>query len=95
MCVLAEDESLSAYSRKRLSMSFQKPEVPNKRCKSHSPKEENIHFPQEETINWTRVAKRFGGTKSNAGQVLKEVAVKRGIDIQRLGNKKSLSSLNT
>ena len=102
MCVLAEGESLSAYSRKRLSMSFQKPEVPNKRCKSHSPKEENIHwdvngavaflehFPQEETINWTRVAKRFEGTKSNAGQVLKEVAVKRGIDIQRLENKKSL-----
>ena len=83
MCVLAEGESLSAYSRKRLSMSFEKPERPAKRHKSHSPKEDNIvwdvkgaveflqNFPEEKTINWTGVARRFGGTKGNAGQVLK------------------------
>ena len=99
MCVLAESESLSAYSRKRLSMSFEKPEMPAKRHKSHSPKEENIEwdvkgaveflqqFPEEETINWTRVARQFGGMKGNAGQVLKELAVKHGIDIQKLEHK--------
>ena len=99
MCVLAESESLSAYSRKRLSMSFEKPDKPAKQPKSHSPKEENIEwdvkgaveflqtFPEEETINWTRVARQFGGVKGNAGQVLREVAAKHGIDIQKLDHK--------
>ena len=33
MCVLAESESLSAYSRKRLSMSYEKPDKPAKQPK--------------------------------------------------------------
>ena len=99
MYVLAESESLSAYSRKRLSMSFEKPDKSAKQPKSHSPKEENIEwdvkdaveflqtFPEGETINWTRVARQFGEVKGNAGQVLKEVAEKHGIDTQKLEHK--------
>ena len=99
LSVLAEGESLSAYRRKRLSMSFENLETPAKRQKSHSPKDDSIkwnvqgavesltHFPSEETINWTAVARCYGGTEPNAGQVLKEIAFKHGIDIQQLEHK--------
>ena len=99
MCLLAEGESLSAYNRMRLSMSFEQTETPSKKHKSHSPREENItwdwegaveslrNFPEEEIVNWTGVARRCGGTTGNSGQVLKEVAMKCGIDIQKLEHK--------
>ena len=101
--VLAEGESLSAYSRKRLLMSFEKLDTPTKQKKSHYPKEQNIQwdvdtaieslkdFPEKETINWTATAKKHGATQSNAGQILKEAAIKRGIDVQKLEHKEENS----
>lgn len=74
-------------------MSFEKPDKLAKRMKSHSPKEESINwdvnaaveslsdFPENATINCTAVARRNGATQTNTGQVLKEVAVKGGIDV--------------
>lgn len=82
MNMLAEGESLSSYNRKRLSMSFKKPDTPNKRRKSHSPNEANNiswnvtaaveslkDFPENEIVNWSAVAQRRGATRCNGGQV--------------------------
>ena len=101
MSVLAEGESLSAYNRKRLSMSFERPDKPAKRLKSHSPGEENItwdvraavksldFFSEDATINWTAMTRRYGATQRNAGQVLKEAAGKVGIDVSKLEHKEN------
>ena len=62
-----------------MSMCFHKPDFPPKIHKSHSPKEKNIALdvngsikvvrqcPKEETINWPRVARRFGATEIERG----------------------------
>ena len=100
MSVLAEAESLSSYSRKRLSYSFDSP-VPAKRRKSHSPNEQNLcwdvtsamealqNFPTNEKINWSSMARKFNIHQTNGGQVLKEMAQKHGIDTKTLEQKAS------
>ena len=98
MTVLAEAESLASYSRKRLALSFQKPSIPQP-LKSHSPREENMswdvnnamselqNFPLNTKINWSAMARKYNIPHTNAGQILKETAIKHGIDTSRLENK--------
>ena len=58
--MLAEAESLGSYTRKRMSMSFGTPQVPNKRHKPHSPSDKNQSWSHEaaqrylETFPFTR-----------------------------------------
>ena len=91
MLVLAEAESLSSYGRKRLALSYEKPETPQK-TKSHSPNEQNMswdieealteleNFPPDKKINWSEMATKHNIPGKNSGQVLKETAKKHGID---------------
>ena len=95
MSVLAEAESMSSYSRKRLALSYEQPTTP-KRKKTHSPKDTNMtwdiegamkeleNFPPNQKINWSSVARKYAIPQRNAGQVLKETAAKHGIDTFRL-----------
>ena len=92
MSVLAEAESMASYSRKRLALSYERPTTP-KRRKSHSPKEANIidgameeleNFPPNQKINWSSMARMYEIPQKNAGQVLKETAVKHGIHTSTL-----------
>ena len=96
MTVLAEAESLSSYSRKRLALCFEKPGEPSKKRKSHSPSDCNSTwdvdaalleletFPEDQTINWSKMARKYSIPQNNGGQVLKEVAKRKGIDVSRL-----------
>ena len=95
MSVLAEAESMASYSRKRLALSYERPTTP-KRRKSHSPKEANMswdidgameeleNFPPNQKINWSSMARMYEIPQKNAGQVLKETAVKHGIHTSTL-----------
>ena len=67
--------------------------------KSHSPKEDNMkwnvsaamlelkNFPSNENINWSTMAQKYDIPQKNAWQVLKETAVKHGIDTCHLEQK--------
>lgn len=102
--LLAEADSLSSYSRKRLAMSFETPKQTNKRQKTHSPSEVNQlwsrenakqcleNFPTDRKINWTSLATELNIPGRNKGQVLKEFASKENFDIQRLEKKDSPST---
>ena len=91
MVVLAEAESLASYGRKRLALSYEKPNVPPK-SKSHSPNEQNMtwdiqnavseleSFPSTTKVNWSEMARKYNIPGKNAGQVLKETAKNHGID---------------
>lgn len=97
--VLAEAESMSAYSRKRLAMSFEKPETPSKRPKLHSPslakqtwdheeaKNALKSHPQHIKINWSETACTLNIPGGNAGQILKEFAIKQGFNVNQLENR--------
>ena len=97
---LAEAKSLSSYNRKGMALCFEKPGEPSKKHKSHSPSDSKLTlevdaallelqaFSQGETINWSRMARKYSMPhKNNGGQVLKEVAKRRGIDVSRLDNR--------
>ncbi len=94
--MLAEAESQASYNRKRHAMSFELPTSPPKKVKLHSPCE-NSHtwshedatallqgHPTGQAINWSASARTLGIPGRNAGQVLKEFAVKRGMDVATL-----------
>lgn len=99
MSVLAEAQSLSSYNRKRLALGFEKPSEPSKKHKSHSPSDSSLtwdvdsailelqSFPEDETINWSKMARKYSIPQKNGGQVLKEVAKRRGIDVDKLDNR--------
>ena len=99
MSVLAEGESLSSYNRKRLALSFQPPPQA-KRKKSHSPSEQNLagnvngamneirSLPDSERINWSAMARKYNIPQKNGGQILKELAEDRGIDMSNLDQQK-------
>ena len=99
MSVLAEAQSLSSYNRKRLALGFEKPSEPSKKHKSHSPSDSSLtwdvdsailelqSFPEDETINWSQMARKYSIPQKNGGQVLKEVAKQRGIDVDKLDNR--------
>ena len=96
MSVLAEGESLSSYNRKRLTLSFQQPAPQPKRKKSHSPSEQNltgdidgamdelINLPDGDRLNWSALARKYHVPQKNGGQILKEIAEERGIDVRAL-----------
>ena len=102
--LLAEADSLSSYSRKRLAMSFETPKNPNKKIKTHSPSDENQlwshenakqlleNFPSDQKINWTSAAAELNIPGSNKGQVLKEFASKENFNIGRLEKKAAPST---
>ena len=91
--ILAEDESISKYQRKRMLQSFEKPPHP-KKAKSHT--SATTHFDQDNVledlrnhptstkINWSELARKHGVDSKNGGQVIKEFAQKEGIDTCRL-----------
>lgn len=79
MSVLAEAQSLSSYNRKRLALGFEKP-VDSAILELQS-------FPEDETINWSQMARKYSIPQKNGGQVLKEVAKRRGIDFDKLDNR--------
>ena len=99
MSVLAEGESLSSYNRKRLALSFEPPPQA-KRKKSHSPSEQNLtgdvngamdeirNLPDGERINWSALARKYNVPQKNGGQILKQLAEHRGIDMSNLDQKK-------
>jgi len=96
MTVLVEGESLASYNRKRHSMSFEKPNTPAKKVKSHSPSDESHkwshddamillqNFPPDQKMNWSESARTLGIPGDNAGQVLKEFAVNHNVDVTSL-----------
>ncbi len=98
LTVLAEAESMQAYNRKRLAMSFELPSQPNK-PKSHTPSTETHAWSHEEAnhlltsqpvdakINWTNSARMLNIPGKNAGQILKEYASKEGFNILALEQK--------
>ena len=100
--MLAEGESIQAYQRKRLAMSFEKPIEP-KRPKSHSPSDGNQSWsheeaskfltshPEEKRINWSESARTLGIPGRNAGQVLKEYATECGFDTLALEQKSTVT----
>ena len=101
LTVLAEAESLQAYRRKRFAMSFEKPTTPTKRIKLHSPSEDRhtwshddatallLSHPAEQKINWSQAATNLHIPGKNAGQVLKEYAVKQGFNVSAMEHKSS------
>lgn len=106
MSTLAEAKSLSGYNRKRLALSFEKPNVPFKKSKSHYPSqqawdvnaamEELENFPKCEIMNWSAMARKYGISNGNGAQVLKEAAEKQGIEVNKLdGRDNSLPRLRT
>lgn len=96
--LLTEGESKRMYHRKRLAQSFCSPEEPPaaKRNKTHSPDFSKVswdtdrlqstllNWPSGTTINWTAVAKDHGVSGGNAGQIVKEFAIAREIDITNI-----------
>ena len=91
---LDEDESFRRFQRKRLAQLFDKPT--SKKLKSHSPNFGNVDWdtqqvlsdlrtwPEGVAINWTRFVRSHTITGGNAGQVVKELAQRNGIDVEIL-----------
>lgn len=96
MAVLAEGESLASYNRKRHSVSFEKPDTPAKKVKSHSPSDKTHkwshddakfllqNLPPNQKMNWSESARTLGIPGDNAGQVLKEFAINQNMDVASL-----------
>lgn len=87
--------SISSYLRQRKGVYFEKPTHVGK-AKSHSPAMTNLHWdvpaameklqnwPTQQSINWSAEARKLGIPGDNCGQVLKETAVRYGIDTVKL-----------
>ena len=99
--MLAEGESKQKYHRKRLAQSYCTPEEPkSKKKKTHSPDFNKVswdtqeleatiqNWPEGTTINWTTIAKEHGITGGNAGQIVKEFAEARQIDLSHINTPK-------
>ena len=83
--------SVSSYLKRRQQQYFERPQECGK-VKSHSPSKINMHWdiptamdmlrnwPSDTKINWSIESKKMGIPGSNSGQVLKETAIKHGID---------------
>ena len=107
LTVLAEAESMQTYKRKRFAMSFDKPTIPPKRTKLHSPIDVNHTWNHEEAetlldshptdrkINWSEYARRLNIPGKNGGQVLKEFAHKKGYNTLALEHKSDPAPIRT
>ena len=100
LAVLSENESLSSYNRKRLAQSFQTPtksnSISSKKQKTHSPSFENVEWdtnavladlrgwPEGKKIVWSKFAAEQNVAGRNGGQVVKELALHNGIDVNAL-----------
>ena len=83
--------SVSSYLKRRRELYLERPTQCGK-VKSHSPAESNLHWdvpaamnmlkswPAEVLINWSAEADKLGIPGANRGQVLKETAMRHGID---------------
>ena len=93
MMVLAENESLKSYTRKRALQTLEEAPSTKKSKTSHSPNFDKVEwdkervledlrsYPQDEIpINWFKFAKEHSTKESNAGQIVKELATSHGID---------------
>lgn len=101
LTVLVEGESMQAYKRKRYAMSFEKPTSPSKRIKLHSPSDSSQTWSHEDAtalpqshppnvkICWDQSARHLYIPGKNAGQVLKEYAIKQGFNVLSLECKSS------
>ena len=89
---LDEDESFRGFQRKGLAQLFDKPT--SKKFKSHSPNFGDVDWdtqqvlsdlrawPEGVAINWTHFVRSHTITGGNAGQVVKELAQRSGIDVE-------------
>lgn len=98
IAVLTEDESIRGYQRKRKRQYFDTtPPAKQAKTKSHSPDFNTVTWDKDKVlldlqqyppapppINWLQFAKEHGVTGKNAGQVVKEFALKSGIDTEKL-----------
>ena len=97
MMVLAENESLKSYMRKRVLQTYEEAPSTKKSKSSHSPNFDKVEwdkervledlrsYPQDEIpINWSKFAKEHSIQGSNAGQIVKELATSHGIDTYQL-----------
>ena len=94
LVTLAENEAIRSYDRKRKAVFFE--HNPPKKPKSHVPLLENINWnpdkvlsdlqslPQGEIVNRCGLARKHGLTCKNSGQVVKEFARSKGLDVARL-----------
>lgn len=96
--MLTEGESKRKYHRKRLAQSFCSPEGPpkSKKSKSHSPNFDTVswdtqqlettlqNWPRNTKMNWSEVGREHGISGGNAGQVAKEFAAARQVDISHI-----------
>lgn len=103
LTVLAEAQSLASFQRQRIICQCTCKRVT--RPKKHSPKFENVNWdkenllmqlknwPQQQIINWSALAREFNIPGRNNGQVVKEFALKNGIDVFVLDNRPSNTRL--
>ena len=97
IAALTEDHSMRSYGRKRKLQSFETPPSKRAKPKSHSPNFTNVTWDKEEVlkdleshppappqINWQSFARQHNIPGKNCGQVVKEFAVKSGINVSRL-----------
>ena len=77
-------------------MGFEKPSESSKKHRSHSLSDSSLtwdvdsailelqSFPEDETINCSQIPIKYSIPQKNCGQVLKELAKRRGIDVDKL-----------
>lgn len=99
---LSENESFRGYQRKRLSQSFELLQ-PGK-VRTHVPCEARLscyrdvvleklsQWPEDEVVNWTKLARQCNIEGSNKGQIAKVIAEKNGIPASRLSSTRKPSS---
>ena len=96
--VYSNNESLSAYDRKRKAMSFDKPNLQPK-ARKHTPNFESVSWDKDQVLTdvtnlvqsprqckakWSEIARRNAVPGKNGGQVVKEFARDNGVDVFKL-----------
>ena len=90
--IFCENESLSAYNRKRKAMCLEITPQPKKR-RPHTPNLSSVTWdkdavlaeveawPEDRMVNWSEIARNHGIDAKNGGQIVKELARANGIDV--------------
>ena len=97
MMVLAENESFKSYKHERVLQTYEEAPSTKTSKTSHSPNFDMVEWdkkrvledlqslPQDQKpINWSKFAREHGVKGSNAGQIVKELATRHGIDTYQL-----------